>query len=139
MDGASIIITMALYMREILPMEGNKALELLYFLMVPKYKRIGNRPMFRVRARYSTPMATFTTASTTCHKSTARAYTSGALTTPNTKANSKKTPSKVKPAFISPKTSIISAAFATASVTVKAIISTKTETLLMESGKMIQN
>ena len=92
MDGESISTIMVQSMKEISPMEGNKALEQLLFLMVQKYKPTGSKLMLREKEKYFIPMVTFSKVNIKCHKSMVKECISGVPTTLNIKVNLRKIP-----------------------------------------------
>lgn len=67
-----------------------------------KFKPIGNKRISRARAKYPTPMATISKASTRCPKSMVKECTFGLLITLSMKVNSEKMLCRGRPVFISP-------------------------------------
>ncbi len=105
--------------------------------MGQRSRQTGSKLTSKARAKYSIPTVTFSTANTTCLRSTARACTCGALTAQSTRASSKKTPCKDKQGYISLLHSTITAGLEMASVRDRATMFMRMGTPLMGSGRMI--
>lgn len=136
MAGENISTIMVQSIKVTFPMDENKDLELLLFLMVQKQKLIGSKHMFKDKEKYNTPMVIFSKVSITCHKNMVKGCIFG-LIIQNMRVNLRKTPYKERPEFTLLPISIIMEELEMENEMDREIMFTKMETLLLVNGEMI--